>query len=123
MTFDVQELEREIENLKRMRLWSFFLLLVFLIAPVLIFVPILVCLEGSSNPGLSNLFSSLEYVIGVVTQSQISSATVQTQAGRIITVILSLLNLVFFGFIASIIVTTIDIRTKASRLPRRIHGR
>jgi len=117
---DTAKLEDEIDRLEKMRLWSAVLLLVFLVAPSLVAVPILVCAEAPANSGLSNYYSALGYAVGVATRSRISNATVVTPIGQAVTVVLSLFNLIFFGFISSIVMTSIQIHVTASKLPKRV---
>ena len=117
------ELRAEIADLRRLRVYSSALLLVFLVAPLIAAVPIYVLAEGPTNPELSDYGLASQYALSVALRSPVSNVTVRTPIGRTLTVVLSFLNLVFFGFIASIVATSVQIQVKRSNLPIYLKGK
>ena len=65
--------------------------------------------ESSHNTKLRDYGSNLVFIYKAITNADVTDATVITNDGKIIIGVFALLNLVFFGFIAAIITTSVEI--------------
>jgi hypothetical protein len=119
MSTGTGELQDEINDLKNIRKWlvSFFIL--FIAIPIPIGGTALYYAERSVNSSIRSELDGIAYCFQVATGARVTNATApNTSVGKLISAILGLMNLVFFGFIASIITCSIEIDIKQKRLGR-----
>lgn len=75
--------------------------------------------ESESNTEFQSYENAFLYSYNVIMGSDITDLTISTTNGKILTGGLSLLNLVFFGFIASIITITIQLKIQKAKSGRK----
>ena len=73
-------------------------------------------IESSSNTSLVGYWDALGYASDVALGTKLTSLTPVTFQGRIISSLLALLRLVFFGFVSSMILTYLQIYLKKKEL-------
>lgn len=119
MSTGIGELQDEINDLKRLRRWLVGFFILFIALPIPIGGIALYNVERSVNSSITSELDGIGYCLQVATGAKINTATVPTtNAGKLISGILGLMNLVFFGFIASIITCSIEINIKDKRMAR-----
>jgi len=75
--------------------------------------------ESSTNNEFQTYENSFLYTYGIIVGTKFTNSTASTFESQILMGGLSLLNLVFFGFIASIITISAEIRVLARRSGRK----
>lgn len=115
------DLEAELKDLTNLRRWSIFLFAIFAIC-----VPLLGYLFFLDETGMNNDVRSWEdgfgFAIKASTGADVSQIHPVTIGGKIIALTLAVMNLAFFGFLASIIVLSVEIRAKSRRRVRLLGG-
>jgi len=103
------DVSKRIIELQRVRKYLIKLFIGFVGVPVFLGPLIFIYLESGTNSQLTDYVGSFMYNYEIITGTEITNSTTITVGGKIVTGIFSLLYLVFFGFIAAIIMTTIEI--------------
>ncbi len=110
----------KIRYLKRLRKILIGVFSAFIIIP-LIFGPLLfINFEKNSNSEFSTYENAFLYNYGIVIGTELTNSTVSTIESKIVVGAFSLLNLIFFGFIAAIITTTIEIKLNSQKSSRNL---
>jgi hypothetical protein len=119
MSTGIGELQDEINDLKKLRKWLIVFFVLFVVLPIPIGGIVLYNAERSVNSSITSELDGIAYCFQVATGAKIANTTVTTtNVGKLISGILGLMNLVFFGFIASIITCWIEISIKDKRMSR-----
>jgi hypothetical protein len=119
MSTGIGELQDEINDLKKLRKWLVGFFILFIALPIPIGGIALYNVEKTVNPSITSELDGIGYCFQVATGAQITNTTSPTtNVGKLISGLLGLMNLVFFGFIASIITCSIEIDIKHGRMAR-----
>jgi len=119
MSTGIGELQDEINDLKKIRKWLVGFFILFIALPIPIGGTALYYAERTVNPSIASELDGIAYCFQVATGARFTNATAPTtNGGKLISALLGLMNLVFFGFIASIITCSIEIDIKHRRMAR-----
>lgn len=112
----VSQIRQEIRDLKVLRSWLAVVFVVSILLPIPMGATAFYQLENSSNRSVTSFEDALEYALDVTVGTKLTNFTAVTLGGKIISSLLAVLKLVFFGFIASIIMTWLEIYIKEREL-------
>ena len=105
---DEQDLKR-IQHLKKFRFYIMILFVVSVVVPLSVGSILLVYFENLHNNQIGYDESFL-YNYEIITGTDLTDIKLLSNEGKLFAGFLSLLKLVFFGFITTIIITTIEIK-------------
>ena len=98
-----------ITRLKSIRKWLIGLLIIFIIIPIIVGPFILLNIESKIKENLENYADAFLYNFQSITNTQVTNVTLERYEAKILIGIMALFNLIFFGFIAAIIVIWVEI--------------
>ena len=102
---------KRLNELRRIRKYLAILFVVFGLIPIFLGPAIITSYESASNENLKEYWDAFFYNYQVITGSELTDVKVISDGGKIVVGILSLLYLVFFSFIAGIVMTSIEIKS------------
>ena len=102
---------KRLDELKRIRKYLTYLFIVFVLIPIFLGPYIITSFESTVNENLKDYWDAFFYNYQVITGTELTDTKVISDGGKLVVGILSLLYLVFFSFIAGIIMTTIEIKS------------
>ena len=112
----VSQVRQEIRDLKRLTRYLLAIFVLSILVPIPLAALTFYNLENASNTGVRTYWNALEYASDVALGTRLTNATALTFQGKLLSSLLAVLKLVFFGFISSIILTCIQIYIKQSEL-------
>lgn len=103
------DLER-LAELRRIRRYTAYLFIAFVLVPIFIAPYIITTFESDVNEDLAEYWNAFIFNYEVITGAELTDASPQTNQIKALVGILSLLYLVFFGFIVGLVTTSVQIR-------------
>lgn len=116
MTFS--SIRQEIRDLRRLRRWLALIFILSIILPIPIGGVAFYELERDLNKDVTSFWVALEYAFDAAIGTKLTNITATSFVGGIVFNALAILKLVFFGFVSSIIMTTLQICMKSRELSR-----
>lgn len=116
MASENKENIKKITELKKIRSELIKYFVVFVVVPIFLGPLLFIALESNLNNELSDYVSAFAFNYEIIIGAEITNTTAVTDGGKIIVGIFSLLYLVFFGFVAGIIMTSIEIRVLSKNI-------
>lgn len=113
-----RDLEVEVESLESLRKWLG-VLIVLLVACIPILGYLFYVAEVGHNADVNSWIDALMFSLKQSTGADVSQVNPVTEFGNIIAVFLAIIELVLFALIVSVIMLSVEIRSKSSHLARR----